>query len=104
MKYIVNDLIIDVLPRSAKRKGERVKISADSPMPCACTPQHPTCWCTCGGCTTLTHPSTADFAAKISKFKDLEKKLVQGIKEVRRRQAMLKAAKSRLKKKTSKSK
>jgi hypothetical protein len=104
MKYIVNDLIIDVLPQPVKRKGEDLKNLGDSPMPCACTQHHPTCWCTCGGCTTLTHPFSADFTAKISKFKDLEKKLIQGIKEVRRRQALLKAVKLQLKKKASKSK
>lgn len=100
MRYLVKDLIVEGLPRPARGKGERNYIPKGSPRPCWTTES--TCWCTCSGCTTLTHPTAANYAAKISRYKNLETRLLQAIKELRRRQSLLRMEGARMRRKSVK--
>jgi hypothetical protein len=88
MKFVVRDVIVETLPRPRKGKGERHHAAADSPQPCWTTKT--TCWCTCSGCTTLTHASAKNYATKISRYRNLEAKLSAAMAELRRRQTLLK--------------
>jgi len=97
MKYVVKNLIIEALSKPPMGKGERKFIPVGSPRLCWTTST--TCWCTCSGCTTLTHNGTAYCTTQISRYKDLEKDLVQAITELRRRQSLLQAEKTHLSKK-----
>jgi hypothetical protein len=97
MKYIIKNLIIDVLPKPVKGKGERDYIpeSKASPRPCWTTSS--TCWCTCGGCSSLTHPGVFS-VTKLSRHKNIETALLEGLAEVRRRQRLLQKASTNTKK------
>jgi hypothetical protein len=93
MKYVIKNLVVEVLPKNIKGKGEGKSLKAmpaGSPSPCWCTPEHPTCWCTCGGCSSLTHGGVvAGKREQLSKLKNLEKELLAGVKELRRRQKVV---------------
>lgn len=100
---MIKNLRIEALPKQVKSKGEHRHIPLDSPNPCWCTTGS-TCWCTCGGCTSLTHDGTGWTNQEISRHKNLEKHLIMTLKEVRRRQSLLKKHKIQLMKRSSKRK
>jgi hypothetical protein len=99
MKFEIKDVVIETLPRARKGKGEGE--FAPDPSLCGptttCATTSSTCWCTCSGCTTLTHPRVKNYETKLSRYRDLESRLLKAVEELRRRQTFLSAHTARLK-------
>jgi hypothetical protein len=94
VKFVITDLSIETLPEAPTSQGEGEFAAPGSPQPCWTTSS--TCWCTCSGCTTLTHPHTANYTEKLSELADLEERLTRSLAEVQRRSALLTAERARL--------
>ncbi len=101
--YNIKNLSIEALTNQRKSKGEHRHDPAESPIRCWCTTGS-NCWCSFGGCTSLTHDGTGWTNQEISRHKNLEKHLIMTLKEVRRRQSLLKKHKIQLMKRSSKRK
>ncbi len=95
MKFVITDLSIETLPEPPMGQGEGEFVPAGSREPCWTTST--TCFCTCSGCTSLTHNGTAkSHTEKLSELTDLEQRLTRALAEVQRRSALFTAEHARM--------